>query len=238
MEQDANTFKKEPKSGFITEENMALLTDLYQLTMGQVYLHNNKNDNATFDLFVRKAISLDAKMLGDLVYVLGIDASELGGSEYFAMMGEQSRGKPFIGNSVPKVIPHLYARTYKDFSKAVEKGLVASAQSINRGGLGVAIAKTAMGGRLGMNIDLRHLKGKFERDDFAFYSESQGRILLTVAPMNQGKFERLIYGTPFSLIGEVNGTGNLAVIGTDGKAKLNERVDSLLGSYKSKFSGY
>ena len=54
MEQDANTFKKEPKSGFITEENMALLTDLYQLTMGQVYLHNNKNDNATFDLFVRR----------------------------------------------------------------------------------------------------------------------------------------------------------------------------------------
>lgn len=32
----------------------ALLTDLYQLTMGAAYFDNNKNDVATFDLFVRK----------------------------------------------------------------------------------------------------------------------------------------------------------------------------------------
>ena len=43
-----------PKSGFISEENMCMLTDLYQLTMGQVYLANDKNDVATFDLFTRK----------------------------------------------------------------------------------------------------------------------------------------------------------------------------------------
>lgn len=43
-----------PKPAFVTKENLAVMTDLYQLTMGQVYLYNNKNDLATFDLFARK----------------------------------------------------------------------------------------------------------------------------------------------------------------------------------------
>ncbi|MEK6933338.1 MAG: AIR synthase-related protein [Nanoarchaeota archaeon] len=187
---------------------------------------------------VRKAVSLDAKMPGDLVYVIGVDAGELGGSEYFAMMGEQLKGERFIGNNVPKVIPHLYAKTYKDFSKAVENELVASTQSIHKGGLGIALAKTAMSGRLGIHIDLRLVKGNNLRDDFVFYSESQGRILITVASRYQEKFERLMRGTPFSLIGEVTHSGNLAVVGRDGKTKLNEKVDFLLDSYKSTFKNY
>jgi nicotinate phosphoribosyltransferase len=38
----------------VSHENRALLTDLYQLTMGAVYHDSGKNDVATFDLFVRK----------------------------------------------------------------------------------------------------------------------------------------------------------------------------------------
>ncbi|MFH1637082.1 MAG: nicotinate phosphoribosyltransferase [Candidatus Woesearchaeota archaeon] len=43
-----------PKSGFVTENNMAMLTDLYQLTMNASYSHHNKNETVTFDLFYRK----------------------------------------------------------------------------------------------------------------------------------------------------------------------------------------
>ncbi len=39
--------------GWVTEENMALLTDLYELTMAQSYLRGKRNETATFDLFVR-----------------------------------------------------------------------------------------------------------------------------------------------------------------------------------------
>jgi nicotinate phosphoribosyltransferase len=35
-------------------ENRTLLTDLYQLTMNASYFDNNKNEKATFDLFIRK----------------------------------------------------------------------------------------------------------------------------------------------------------------------------------------
>jgi len=49
-----------------------------------------------------KAVSIDSKFEGDLVYVLGTTHDELGGSEYFAMKGEQERGKKYIGNNCSK----------------------------------------------------------------------------------------------------------------------------------------
>jgi nicotinate phosphoribosyltransferase len=43
-----------PFVGFQTEENMALFTDLYELTMCASYFDNKKFEPATFDLFVRR----------------------------------------------------------------------------------------------------------------------------------------------------------------------------------------
>ena len=34
--------------------DIALLTDLYELTMAQTYFHEEHNDHATFSLFIRK----------------------------------------------------------------------------------------------------------------------------------------------------------------------------------------
>ena len=42
-----------PASSFVTEQTMALLTDLYELTMAQSYLRGKRNELSTFDLFVR-----------------------------------------------------------------------------------------------------------------------------------------------------------------------------------------
>jgi len=39
---------------FVTRDNMALLTDLYQLTMATAYYEHRRRDIATFDLFVRR----------------------------------------------------------------------------------------------------------------------------------------------------------------------------------------
>lgn len=39
--------------GFVNEKNMALLTDLYELTMAQVYLKENRTKTAIFDFYIR-----------------------------------------------------------------------------------------------------------------------------------------------------------------------------------------
>ena len=43
-----------PYLGFISEENMSLFTDLYELTMCASYFDNKKFEPATFDLFIRR----------------------------------------------------------------------------------------------------------------------------------------------------------------------------------------
>jgi nicotinate phosphoribosyltransferase len=42
------------EQGFVNTKNMGMLTDLYELTMCASYLDNDKNEPATFDLFIRK----------------------------------------------------------------------------------------------------------------------------------------------------------------------------------------
>jgi len=44
---------RDSRSDFVTERTMALLTDLYELTMAQSYLRGGRNEVSTFDLFVR-----------------------------------------------------------------------------------------------------------------------------------------------------------------------------------------
>jgi nicotinate phosphoribosyltransferase len=44
----------EPKSDFVNEKNMGLLTDLYELTMCAGYFENKRTETANFDLFIRR----------------------------------------------------------------------------------------------------------------------------------------------------------------------------------------
>jgi len=187
---------------------------------------------------VRKAVSLDAKMPGDFVYVLGENAEELGGSEYFAMMGEQLRGQRFIGNNVPDVRLAGNKRLYDKFSQALNQGLVASSQSVHRGGLGVALAKTAIGGRLGMEVSLGELRDAEMRDDFALYSESQGRLVVTVNPEYASQFEGILKGERVARIGTVRGDDRFVIEGSRGKAVVETNVSDMLHSYKSALGGY
>jgi phosphoribosylformylglycinamidine synthase len=191
-----------------------------------------------------KAVSLDAKCEDDLVYVLGRNKDELGASEYFAMMGEQQQGRPFIGNDVPKVDAKENLEAYFALSWAINEGLVASAQSVHRGGLGVALAKTAMAGNLGMDVRLDKAIGCYSREDYALFSESQGRIVLTVAPQYKERFEAVMKGTPLAEIGALTINNNsilesaFMIRGQDGREIINTTVGSLLKSYKSTFEGY
>jgi phosphoribosylformylglycinamidine synthase subunit PurSL len=186
----------------------------------------------------RKAVSLDAKLSGDLVYILGETHDELGASEYFAMVGEKQRGKKFIGNVVPKVDARRNKSLYKSLSRAINKGVIASAQSIHRGGLIVAVAKTAMAGKLGINICLENIPGTASRDDFKLYSESQGRIIVTVAPQNKHKFEKIMKDQACSQIGQVTNNDPFVIKGQSGKKVVNASINSLLKSYKSTLGEY
>src|SRR3990167_1251163 len=192
----------------------------------------------------RKAISIDPKFEGDLVYVLGRTSEELGGSEYFAMKGEQERGKKYIGNNVPRVNAGANIAVYRAFSRAAEEGLVASAISVHRGGLATALAKSAIAGQLGMEVELEKVPIDNEfgmRNDSLLYSESQGRLVVTVNPANKTRFEDMMKGVEYSEVGRVRGDNRFVVTGFSGQSRktvLNTTVDRMTESYKSTFKDY
>ena len=153
---------------------------------------------------ITKALTLDFKHIGDLVYLIGETNDELGGSEYYSSLGH-------IGGNVPVVNVRKNAKTYDALSKAIQSGLVASAIGVGRGGLGVALAKSSVAGQLGVTLDLRNVAGKAKTTQTIFFSESQGRILVSVRRDVQKMFEKFFKGIPLTNIGEVVQDASLSI---------------------------
>lgn len=180
---------------------------------------------------ITKVVSLDAKTPGDLIYILGETFDELGGSEYFAM----NNG---LGKTVPKVNAAKNKKLYAAYYKAIQKNLIASGISIGRGGLAVALAKTTIGGMLGATISLQNLPGNTSRDDYALYSESQGRILVTVAKENKAQFEKVLNGNVCKQIGEVTKDKTIKIKGLQGDEIINLKQDNAINAYRETFNTY
>jgi len=181
---------------------------------------------------VKKVVTIDSKSAGDIVYILGVTKDELGASEYFDMME-----KGLIGNSVPKVQPDSNITLYKTFKKAVDKELFASSMSVSLGGIGAALAKKAISAQMGMEIDLDKVTSENLRPDHVLFSESQGRIIVTVNPKNKEEFEKLFAKIPHAEIGQIT-NGQSFVIKHKNADLINLSVKDLDEAYKSTFKNY
>ena len=170
---------------------------------------------------VRRAVTLDAKRPGDLVYILGETYHELGGSEWYAMHG-------FVGNQVPKVNAEKAKALYNALSRAMNAGLVASCHDCSDGGAGVAIAETAFAGGLGMLIHLALFPSSgIDRNDTLLFSESQSRFVVTISPAAKKSFEAIMKGIAMGQVGEVLAEGLLKIDGLDGKRIIEEDINEL-----------
>ncbi|NEV49425.1 phosphoribosylformylglycinamidine synthase [Wolbachia pipientis] len=173
---------------------------------------------------IENAVSLDVKMPGDLIYVLGITHDELGRSEYQLYSGIDN-------NNVPKVDAKSARKLYERYNQAIKDGIIASAIAPNLGGLIIALAKSLIAGDLGAEIDLSLVPiGKTQNTDIInkiiMFSESQSRILVTIAPQNQQRFEALFEDAAYSCIGKVTEKKVLNI-----KDIIEVKVESLAYSY-------
>jgi phosphoribosylformylglycinamidine synthase len=171
---------------------------------------------------VNRAVSMDFKKSGDLIYIAGTTYNELGGSEYFRTHG-------FIGNSVPKVNPRQAKELMDGLSIATQGGLVRACHDLSEGGIGVAVAEMAFAGGLGATIQLGSipLGEPIDRDDFRLFSESNSRFLVEVAPEDRAEFEKTMNGISLANIGQVTGSGILTIYGIDDRTILDKPVGEL-----------
>ena len=159
---------------------------------------------------VERSVTLDLKCSGDAIYLLGETDDELGASEYFAWLGDKE-GKKLVGNTVPKVSAHKNAAAYDLLSESIARGLAASAIGVGRGGLAVALAKTTIAGQLGADVDIENIPGAARRADSILFSESQGRILVSIRPDAEKEFVGIIRHIPHVRIGEVSNKPALSI---------------------------
>ena len=179
---------------------------------------------------IEKSVTPEWKVAGDLVYVLGDTNDELGASEYYKILAKNDVTK--IGNNVPKVDFKNNAKTYQALEKAIGKGLVASSLSITSGGLAIALAKASVGGMLGITSDLKKLKGNAKDIDAKLFSESQGRIVVSIVKSNKRAFEKIVKNISATYLGTVS-NGKKFII-ADGKTKVvDTTIEKLSQSYHS-----
>jgi len=183
--------------------------------------------------------SLDFKYADDLIYVLGETKNETGGSEYCAYMGEKIEGKAYLGNEVPDVDAEVNSKLYRSFENAMKEGLIASSISIERGGLGIALCRSALGGNLGFEVDLAKVpQSGVSRNDTLLYSETQGRFIVSVAHQNKEKFETLFRESIFSEIGVVKGNSSGIISGMTGSTCATLDLELMSKKYKGLFEGF
>ncbi|WP_288719140.1 phosphoribosylformylglycinamidine synthase subunit PurL [uncultured Limosilactobacillus sp.] len=185
---------------------------------GNVSLYNENNGSAIYPTPMVGMVGLikDAKYVipsrvqhaGDKLYLVGKTGDDYAGSELQKMMTGE-----IAGTLADFDLEHVHDYLSR-LLKAEQSGLVASAHDLSEGGLAVAAAETVFKTELGLNADFRALDKK------QFFSETPGRMLVSVAPENAAAFEEIMQDDAMPA-GEVAATQWLEIHLADAELNLS-----------------
>ena len=176
---------------------------------------------------INKTVSSDFKKPGNAIYALGSTYNELGGSEYALSRGLDE-------GIVPEARPQETKPVMRALEEAIRQGIIAAAHDCSEGGIGVALAEMAIGGRLGFEVELGEVPtaDKTLGDSTILFSESNGRFVVEVRAERQADFERLVDGLSAAPIGRVADDGCGRVKGADGSELLCVSVEQMVERWK------
>ena len=137
---------------------------------------------------------------GDLVFLLGEDHEELGGSEYVKVIHNK-----VAGNS-PEINLQTEKTLHESLLNLIRRGLINSAHDISEGGIGAALAECCIINQekmLGCEVEIPIIS----RKDFSLFSESQSRIIISVSQEKRNAVETELnsLSQSFKLLGKVTG---------------------------------
>ncbi len=199
---------------------------------GNVSLYNENSKGAIYPTPVIGMVGLvhdldhittqGFKAEGDVIFLLGETKAELGGSEFQYVIHGVTEGRP------PMIDLDVEKRMQDAVLDAIQSGLVASAHDLSDGGLAVALAESCISGGLGAEVEI----ATELRADFALFSESQSRVILSAKPDKADELERKVReaGVPVTRIGTVR--GNDLKIGVNGRQAVDAPVKQLAQVWK------
>ncbi|MGI6224787.1 MAG: phosphoribosylformylglycinamidine synthase subunit PurL [Peptococcales bacterium] len=169
-----------------------------------------------------KVCTMGFKNEDDIIYLLGENSDELGGSEFLAMFHGLEAGMP----------PSLDLQKEKALQDCVltliHDSLINSAHDCSEGGLSVALAECSLAGGLGAQIRLDSTL----RPSALLFGETQSRIIISISreKTEEVKLVAQKYGVPFTKLGVVQGK-SLVINGNDFVINLT------LNEIEAKFKG-
>ncbi len=140
---------------------------------------------------MERATTSHLKQPGNRLYLLGETRPELGGSLLHHLLD--------IEDGTAPQMPPAPLNRYRLLHQAIRAGWVQSAHDCSEGGVAVALAEMALGGRLGASVDL---PGS-DVAAVALFAESNGRLLLEVRPEDAGALEAHFAAETLQAIGTV-----------------------------------
>jgi len=174
------------------------------VTGGNVSFHNESQNFAVFPTPVigmlgiiddlNKRMTPEFKQNGDLIYLLGNNRSEVGGSELVKLYFSKITG------DAPKLDLDEEVRLQIATLELIDKSIINAAHDCSEGGLAITIAEMAMlSGSLGAFIKLDN--PTLEQ----LFGESQSRIIVTIPKANENKLINVLkeHNVEFFRIGEV-----------------------------------
>ncbi len=174
--------------------------------------------------------TLEPKLAGDWVYLLGLTGDELGGSALYRLLGHR-------GLNLPRVDFEHSRRLCAGVARALERGLAASVCVPARGGLGYALARMVLAGELGLEIDLDLVPAEEGLEPMRrLFSESTGRLILTVDPERAAELEELLQEVPWARVGRVTRRKHLVISG-GGRRLVDLTWGRLRRAYRRRFGG-
>lgn len=160
------------------------------------------------------------KNKGDLIYILGEEFEELGGSEYLKVMYNK-----VVGDS-PKLNLEVEKKLHDSVLGLIKKKLILSAHDVSEGGIICALAECCIINEenpIGAEVTIP-IK---TREDFSLFSESQSRIIVSLNQKSRNEFEEYLRNKKqsFSFIGKTGGDHLKA------NEKINVSLDKLIDLY-------
>jgi phosphoribosylformylglycinamidine synthase len=145
---------------------------------------------------VNNTCTIDFKSEGDLIYVIGETRDECGAGEFYHAFKK-------IGAKSPKVNAKTARELYEKMYELHKKGILSACASVNQGGLLITLAKMAIAGQLGAEIDIKKAPNLNLPIEKICYSETQSRFIIAINPKNRQEFENIMQDFVFAQIGFV-----------------------------------
>ncbi|MBL8850751.1 MAG: phosphoribosylformylglycinamidine synthase subunit PurL [Planctomycetaceae bacterium] len=177
---------------------------------------------------IERAVTMDLKEPGNVLFLVGETTPELGGSHYALVTGTDSQH-----TEMPHVEFERAPREFAAVHAAIQQGLVRSCHDLSEGGLAVALAEMAFAGGLGVDVKLRGLAAMSNIDDAAtlLFSESNTRFVLEVRPEHVAAINDVIRSAV--RIGTVAAGDRMVVAGPDGSTLIDEPLAGLKRAWQS-----